>query len=338
MKCRLARGLTVALLMGSCAVTASAGGVRVAGPVVRLDPPSLDFGTLAQGEIREVQVAIHNDGTQTLAIQKIESDCGCTVAQAPDSLIAPGGVTQLHVSFQTRTFSGGVVKNIFLTTNDPASPRATLTLKAFVRAQVSIRPASVDFGAVAAGETRRETVTIKAAAADTLRILGLEFPAELMTTTTERTTAGDSVTVTLHLDLRPDAPRGPFRATGVVRTNLKSDKLTVHLTGQVHGFFRVEPGAVSLGQVRQGATKTATITLTGTASGARRVTGATCTAPCLAAEVVEREPGRAYEVRVTLLSGAPAGKVTENLTIETDDPAQPRITLDVRGNVRQARD
>lgn len=312
--------------------------MRVAGPVVRLDPPSLDFGTLAQGEIREAQVAIHNDGTETLAIQKIESDCGCTVAQAPDSLIAPGGVTQLHVSFQTRTFSGSVTKNIFLTTNDPASPRATLTLKAFIRAQVSIRPASIDFGAVPAGETRRETVTIKAAAADTLRILGLEFPRELMTTTTESVPGGDSLTVRLHLDLRSDAPRGPFRATGLVRTNLKSDKLTVHLTGQVHGFFRVEPGAVSLGQIRQGATKTATIKLTGTGSGARRVTGATCTAPFLAAEVLEPQPGRVYEVRVTLLSSAPAGKVTESLTILTDDPLQPRITLDVRGNVRQARD
>ena len=280
----------------------------MAGPVIRLDPPALDFGTLRQGAIREVQVAIHNDGTSTLEIKKIESDCGCTVAQAPDSLIAPGGVTQLQVSFQTRSFSGSVIKTIFLTTNDPASPRATLTLKAFIRAQVSIRPASVDFGAVPAGETRRQTVTIKAAASDTLRILGLEFPGELVTTTTELIPEGDSLTVRLHLDLRSDAPLGPFRENGVVRTNLKSDKLTVRMTGQVHGFFRVEPGAVSLGQVRQGATKSATLTLTGTGSGARRVTGATCTAPYLAAAVIEQQPGRVYEVSVTLLSSAPRGQ------------------------------
>lgn len=338
MKRRIARSLTVALLAALSAATAGAGGVRVAGPVVRLAPPTLDFGTLEQGEIREAQVAIHNDGTATLAIQKIESDCGCTVAQAPDSLIAPGGVTQLQITFQTRSFSGSVIKNIFLTTNDPASPRATLTLKAFIRAQVSLRPTSVDFGAVPAGETRRETVTIKAAASDTLRILALEFPSDLMTVTTERTTGGDSVTVSLHIDLRPDAPRGPFRATGVVRTNLKTDKLTVNLTGQVHGYFRVEPGAVSLGQVRQGSAKTATLTLTGTGAGERRITAAACSAPFLAAEVVEQQPGRLYEVRVTLLGSAPAGKVTESLTIDTDDPVQPRITLDVRGNVRQARD
>jgi hypothetical protein len=338
MQRRLARSLTVAFLAGLGAAIAGAGGVRVAGPLVRLDPPSLDFGTLAQGDIREVQVAIHNDGTSTLAIQKIESDCGCTVAQAPDSLIAPGGVTELQVTFQTRTFSGSVIKNIFLTTNDPASPRATLTLRAFIRAQVSIRPASVDFGAVPTGETRRETVTIKAAAGDTLRIVALEFPGELMTATTESIPAGDSLTVRLHLDLRPDAPCGPFRATGTVRTNLKSDKLTVHLTGQVHGFFRVEPGAASLGQIRQGASKTATLTLTGSGTGARRVTAAACTAPFLAAEVAEMQPGRVYEVRVTLLTSAPAGKVTESVTIETDDPLQRRITLDVRGNVRQARD
>jgi hypothetical protein len=329
--------LLVAALVPALPAASLAGGLRVKGPVIRFDPSIIDMGTLAQGEIRNYEVSVHNDGTETLEISDVESDCGCTVAQLPDSSISPGGHSLLKVAVQTRTMSGNVSKRVTLTTNDPAAPKASLAIKAFVRVQVTVNPTSIEFGPVPIGEARRQTITLKAALSDTLRIRSLDFPSKLVTTTVEQGAEGDSTVYRVNVDLKRDATPGPFSVNAEIVTNQKvAFDHSIRLTGQVHGFFQVAPEAVSLGQVRQGTAKSASVTLTGTAPGAYHVTAATTSDPLLTAEVVTLEAGRVYEVRVTLLPNAPAGRITGELWIATDDPRQPRIELDVRGNVRRA--
>lgn len=331
---RALRGWLLALALGIPAAS-GAGGVRVSGPLVRVDPAVVDLGPLAQGELARIEATIHNDGTEPLRIHKIDSNCGCTVAQVPDSTLAPGESTVLRATLATRSFSGKVIKQVYVYTNDPASPQATLELRAFVRAPISLKPATVRFGDVPIGEARRATVTLKAAAADTLRILGLDFPEGILRCRSAASQEGDSTVYRLEIELRADAQPGPFRVTGRIETNQRASRVqSVQVSGQVHGFFRVDPEAVSLGQVLQGRSRSETVRVIPTLPGDRRVTGATCDRPYLASEVAALPGGQGYEVRVTLLPEAPPERISGKLTITTDDPLQPSIDLDVRGSVR----
>jgi hypothetical protein len=354
----MARGILWIGLLGLLAPALGAGGVRVAGPVIRIEPSQVDFGTLAQGELATADFTIHNDGTELLQILKTDSDCGCTLARIPDSLLAPGAATSMSIMLQTRSFSGSILKHVTVFSNDPAAPRARITLAAHVRPTVRVSATSIAFGAVACGSRERRTIELRAAAADTLRILGYEVAAarqtlgepaartadslhseaRLAVTIEGAESEGDSTLYRVHLETRAGAPPGPFTLTHAIRTNLVGAlRVPLHISGQFYSFFVVEPTVLSFGGLPQSREKTISVMLTGRGEGRRHVLGVRCADERLAARVVEHEAGRRYEVEATIPAGAEPGQIQTRLTIETDDPRQPQIDLEVRALVRRSR-
>jgi hypothetical protein len=322
-------------LLGALAVAAGAGGVRVAGPVVRLDPATVDFGVLAQGAIRKIEVTLHNDGSAALQILKVESDCGCTVPKLADSLLSPGETTVLKVTLSTRTFSGRIAKHVFLETNDPASPRAALTLTAEVRVPLTCRPTTIDFGTVPRGTAAPDTIRIKVGRGETFALDSLAFPAKLVTTETRATTEGDSLVQEVRVRLRPDAPAGPIHATAHIYTNHPAARdLSIQLLGQVVGAFEITPVAFGFGQLRQGTARERSVRLTAR-GGPHRVLGAVCTDARLSATVRTITEGETYEIVLGLPADMPRGEIRAEVKIATDDPGQPEITLPVTGLVRR---
>lgn len=328
----------LALLLVTCAARASAGGIKITGPVIEITPPVFDFGTLPQESLRKVTTWIRNDGTEPLRIHGITSDCGCTVAQLSDSTLAPGDSTKLRITFSTRHFSGAITKHIRLLTNDPAAPKAPIKLKAVVRAIVSLQPPSVDFGSVPRGESPARTITIKAAASDSLRIQDVLVPEETFETRIHNAGSGDSTAYSLEIMIRPDAPVGPFSSTARIQTNIRNARtLSLNLKGQIHGFFKAQPCRLLLGQVRQGRVRQRSIQLVAQHPGAHRVIGASCSGENLQVHVTPIEEGRIYEITVTVPPTMHPGRVHAMLNIQTDDPDQPEIRIPVQGNVRRAR-
>jgi hypothetical protein len=317
---------------------ALAGGVRVAGPVIVTEPATVDFGTVTQETIHRTAVTVRNVGSEPLAISRIDSDCGCAVAQLPDSLLAPGDSTVLRITLSTRHFSGHVAKHIMLHTNDPGAPQARITLKAFVRVRIRFEPSAVDFGAVARGQTPAETVLIKSAVSESLKIVEIVVPEETFTSSLEQTTERDSLIYRLRLQLRPDAPVGPFKEKALIRTSHKlARELPLQLEGQIYSFFQIEPREVSLGQVREGKSRRRTLRISGQGNGNHHLLSATSSDERLLVEIRTIEEGHTYEIAVTVPAEMPHGRIKATLRVETDDPAQPEIRIPVRGNVRQAR-
>jgi hypothetical protein len=257
------------------------------------------------------------------------------VARLPDSTLAPGESTVLHVDLSTHATSGSLSKHVFLRTNDPAAPRATVTLKALVRAPISCRPTTLDYGTLSRGASRSDTLRIKVARTDPLTIDSLSFPAALVTAATGQRAEGDSLVYEVYLRLRPDAPPGPFRATGRVFTNHRlAREVSVQLQGQISAAFRVDPANFAFGQLREGTARERRVRVTAV-SGARRVTGAVCSDARLTATVVPVREGEIYDVVLALPATLPRGSLRAEVRVTTDDPAQPEIVLPVVGVVRR---
>ncbi|MCK4303584.1 MAG: DUF1573 domain-containing protein [Candidatus Eisenbacteria sp.] len=328
--------LGLAFLIG--ATETLAGGIKISGPVIELSPSTYDFGTLAQESLQRLQVTIRNSGTDELCILKVDSDCGCAVAELPDSSIAPGDTLVMRVTFTTRHYSGRIAKHVFLKTNDPGAPQARLTLKAFVRSRVLMRPAALDFGDLPRGQTASQVVTITAAAEDTLLVREIVIPNETFENHLERHVERDSTVYHLRISVRADAPVGPFSARAVIETNQRSAKhLSLSLKGQIHGFFKAEPTLLALGQLRQGMVRQRSLRLIAQRPGTHHVLGAVCSSERLNVHVTPIEEGRIYEITVTVPVEVPRGKILAKLRIETDDPDQPELLIPVRGSVRRAR-
>ncbi len=88
------------------------------------------FGDVTPGTPLTYTFKINNQGDSNLEISEVHPSCGCTTSDY-DKVVAPGttgGITL--VVAKTEAYKGEVTKTATVTTNDPAHPTFTLTLKA----------------------------------------------------------------------------------------------------------------------------------------------------------------------------------------------------------------
>lgn len=70
----------------------------------------------SQGEIH-CTFQFQNTGNRTLKIEKIEPDCGCTMAIPSKTIILKGDTASLHVVFQPAGRKGTFTKNVYFYSN-----------------------------------------------------------------------------------------------------------------------------------------------------------------------------------------------------------------------------
>ncbi len=114
------------------------------GPVITFDDENHDYGRVIWGDKVTHEFTVTNSGDETLIIEKVESTCGCTNAVKGASEVPPHQKTHIIASFDTTGLSAGrKQKKLYVHSNDPKRPTATLTIAADVIKEVSIDPRSL---------------------------------------------------------------------------------------------------------------------------------------------------------------------------------------------------
>jgi hypothetical protein len=115
-----------------------------------------DFGRIKQGETVSYEFIFKNEGTAPLEVRRVATSCGCTAALVSQKEIAPGKEGRLKVSFDSRGYSGQVVKYIYFDSNDPKQPQVELTIKAEIEtgpaAKLELDRYNLDLGISLEGE------------------------------------------------------------------------------------------------------------------------------------------------------------------------------------------
>ena len=114
------------------AVAAGADEKPAAAPRIRIEPESFDFGTAQPGKTLRKDFTIRNFGDAELVIENVSTTCGCTAALSTQSRVAPGGRTGLRVTFDTRSYSGKVERQVLVRSNDPKTPLVQVRVSATV--------------------------------------------------------------------------------------------------------------------------------------------------------------------------------------------------------------
>jgi len=121
--------LAVAALV---AVGAGADEKPAAAPRIRVEPESFDFGKAQPGKTLRKDFTIRNFGDAELVIEGVSTTCGCTAALSAQSRVEPGGRTALRVTFETRSYSGKVERQVLVRSNDPKAPLVQVRVSATV--------------------------------------------------------------------------------------------------------------------------------------------------------------------------------------------------------------
>jgi len=121
--------LAVAMFL---AVAGGADERPAAAPRIQVEPESFDFGKAQPGKILRKEFTIRNFGDVVLVIEGVSTTCGCTAAISAQSRVEPGGRTALRVTFETRSYSGKVERQVLVRSNDPKTPLVQVRVSATV--------------------------------------------------------------------------------------------------------------------------------------------------------------------------------------------------------------
>ena len=121
------------------AVAGAADERPAAAPRIQVEPESFDFGKAQPGKTLRKDFTIRNFGDAELVIENVSTTCGCTAALSEQSRVEPGGRTALRVTFETRSYSGKVERQVLVRSNDPKTPllqvRVSATVEPVTRAR-----------------------------------------------------------------------------------------------------------------------------------------------------------------------------------------------------------
>jgi rhodanese-related sulfurtransferase len=116
----------VILLMSAVVGLAYAG---VSAPQIQARMDTINFGVAIEGEPVHAVFEISNVGDEPLEISRVWASCGCTAAGLTERVIEPGYARRMEVTFNTQGYGGRTVTtHVYIESNDPATPRFTLSL------------------------------------------------------------------------------------------------------------------------------------------------------------------------------------------------------------------
>jgi hypothetical protein len=95
-----------------------------------------DLGHVVNGEIISRELVIHNEGQADLVIDSVTTSCSCTQATVTPMTLAPGESDVLHIEIDSGAhgpeLTGELIRQVFVTSNDPQQPEAKVELTVFV--------------------------------------------------------------------------------------------------------------------------------------------------------------------------------------------------------------
>jgi len=102
---------------------------------IELSATEFDFGTIANTTPVSQTFAVRNAGRGQLEITGVSTSCGCTTAEIDARRLAPGETTELQVTYDPQAHGGATgqyVRMVYVRSNDPDVPEATLTIRVAV--------------------------------------------------------------------------------------------------------------------------------------------------------------------------------------------------------------
>jgi hypothetical protein len=299
-----------------------------------------DAGKVSRGEKISAAFVLDNRGAGELVVRSVQPTCGCTVV-AFDERIAPGASGTIRAEVDTRDLVGSIAKSVTVLSNDPATPRLQLTVKADVRAFVVAQPSYARFVHTQTQPESSLGLTVASPEAADFRVLEAVSPYPHLRATVreaqdaERIADAPGPQWRIELTLAADAPVGPLRDFLRVKTNHpRQPELEIPLSGTVRPVLHLTPGAADFGELSlAGQAREVVLTLVNFGASPVEIRGVTTDVAGAAARFEVVETGKRWKIVVQLGPGIAKGRVDGVLRVETSSPVLPEIEVPVTGRI-----
>lgn len=299
-----------------------------------------DAGKVSRGDQITEEFELRNDGDADLAIRSVQPSCGCTVA-AFDRRIAPGKTGQVKVIIHTDAFTGAIAKAVTVYSNDPATPRLVLTVKAEIAAHVLAEPSYVRFVQTQTMAPKTTELTLWSPDDPKFEVTGAESSLPFVTAKVrpanddEKVAEGTGPQWRVEATLAADAPVGPLRDFLVVHTNHpQQPTLQLPLSGVVRPVLHLSQDAARFGDISlAGRSPEVVLTLINFGDQPVEVSSVAADEKGISARAEVVESGKRWKIVVALAPSMHKGKIDATLKIQTTSPVIPELTVPVTGRI-----
>jgi hypothetical protein len=299
-----------------------------------------DAGKVARGEQITQEFEIRNDGDADLAIRSVQPSCGCTVA-AFDRRIAPGKTGKIKVIIHTDAFTGPIAKAVTVYSNDAATPRLVLTVKAEIAAHVLAEPSYVRFVQTQTMAPETTDVTVWSPDDPKFQVTGADSSLPYVTAKVrpaddaEKVAAGVGPQWRVEVSLSSDAPVGPLSDFLVVHTNHpQQETLQLPLSGVVRPVLHLSQDAARFGDIAlAGQARQVVLKLVNFGDQPVEVSSVQADQEGISARAEVIESGKRWNIVVSLAPSMHKGKIDAQLKIETTSPVIPVLEVPVTGRI-----
>ncbi|MEA2016476.1 MAG: DUF1573 domain-containing protein [Actinomycetota bacterium] len=115
-----------------------------------------DYGQVKPNEKYTHIFTIKNEGDEELIIERARASCGCIKISLSSKNIQPGKSAELKTIFDTTGYDGKIMKEVYITSNDPQEPNREINLYLEVEHQtkpvISFSEVEWNFGYISQGE------------------------------------------------------------------------------------------------------------------------------------------------------------------------------------------
>lgn len=124
-------------------------GDEAAGPAPRIEVenPEIDLGVIGPSTQHRVAFKFKNIGEADLKITRVTTTCSCTVPELAKKEYAPGESGTVNAVYHAGSSAGPVHKTLYIISNDPKQPSASLVITGTIRLKVVTEPTSLQFTA-----------------------------------------------------------------------------------------------------------------------------------------------------------------------------------------------
>jgi hypothetical protein len=297
-------------------------------PVISFDRTHHDFGRITPDRKVAAKYRVTNTGNAYLNITQVRPSCGCTYTMLGKWSLAPGEGTEIEAMFDPKGLKGGVRKSIEVVSNDPKTPAVSLTLEAEVVQEIMPSVESVYFFQAPRSATTRSQIRYASGNGEPVQIVDVKAPGAPFLSFAYRAEGKDLV-MEVALDGRK-VPAGQTRGVeqATVRfTNPRMNQLPLNIQWDLKAAIQASPLELVF-QDAPGKELRQKLTLKQAEGRAFRVTGSRPSLQGLRVEGLNQKAST-VELTVVLPSSLKAGRYSETLALQTDDPDQPELTVRV---------
>ena len=311
------------LLLACAALT-----VMAQAPVISFDKTHHDFGRITQDRKVAAKYRATNTGNAYLNITQVRPSCGCTYTLMGKWSLAPGEGTDIEAQFDPKGFKGGIRKSIEVVCDDPKTPTIALTFEADVVQEIMPSVESVYFHQAPKSTVTRSQVRYASGNGEAVQIVDVKAPGAPFLSFAYKA-EGKDLLLEVTFDGRK-VPAGQYRGVeqATVRfTNPRMSQMPLNIQWDLKPSILVNPVELVF-QDTAGKELRQKLNLKQADGKPFRVTAAHPSLQGMRVEGLNQKAGT-MDLTVVLPATLKAGRYTDILTLSTDDPNQPELTIRV---------